>query len=1609
MKRFLPLSFAAKALLLLVLVIGWQQVFSQAARIDFKSEPTSAEVKVNDFQRTKIDFKFQGLNAVEVSTERGTFSELFLDLGYSIGELGTPKLPAEKHLIEIPFGAEVEVSVVRYSTTEYRLADFGIDNLLMPVQPSLRKDMEASQVPFEYKAESFSKNAFTENPIAEIEVLGVMRGMRIARLTVAPVQYNPAQGTIKVHNDIELEIRYTGADIALTNHVKASTFSPYFDVVYGKMLNPLGLKNVYDDHPDLTKNPVKMVVVSNRMFEETLQPYLEWKTQQGFFLTVGYTDEIGTTATAIKNFIHAQYNAATPDDPAPTFIVLVGDPATMPASAIGSSSNQVTDLYYASVDGDYFPEMYYGRLSARNVQELQNQLDKILYYEKYEFTDPSYLNDATLIAGQDGTWNPAVGQPTIKYGTANYFNAAHGFNTVWGYGVANDPNNPNNNSGYTGCYDDTRISVSLVNFTAHCSPTSWAGPYLTVADVHNMTNAGKYPLAIGNCCQSSMFSQPESIGEAWLRAANKGGVAYIGSAPNTYWFEDFYWSVGAFPISGNNNGYVPTFDQTTMGAYDAPFVSDYLSVAALKFVGNLAVTEVNVQGYPSHSSPLYYWQAYHTFGDPSTFIYLTEGEENQVTHMPIVPIGLDTYIVQALPGSYVAISKDGVLHGAAFVDETGEVEVPIEPILDGGDVRIVVTKHQFIPYIVDIPAAALEGPYVVLDSFIINDNSGNDNGEPDFGESFTLHITLKNVGADPGLSISATVTGTDPYFTATNSGPASFGDISAGETGNTATVDNAFAFSLASNVPDQYKATFVVNITDGEETWQSNLRLTANAPVLVIGGISIDDGGEGIPGVLDPGETANAVIQVSNTGHSDAPSIEALLTTSSPFITINGDATLPLGPLAAGTSTTATYSISADEETPLETAAILNLALEAGEYQAEKDLEVIIGYIPEYNMSNTNVTACIGRFYDTGGATGDYSNSENITMTFFPASEDATLMFVFSAFNTELNYDKLFIYDGANTSAPQFPGSPFMGTVSPGMIMATNEDGAITFNFTSDGSVVRPGWEAEFHCVDLSNPPDCASNPSPAVGEVVGLSPVTLSWSFVPGALQYDVYIGQNTLPTEPTTTVSTNSYGFTVQPHTNYVWMVVPKNDAGEAVGCPTWNFSTSDIATNLLMHAGTATTCNSLFYDSGGPNGSYQNSENYTLKVYPESPAGKVKISFLEFDVENNYDFLKIYNGTSATAPLLANLTGTSLPGNFVANNNDGALTFVFTSDGSITKPGWKAHLTCEYVGQEVTFAVTDETEQPIEGALLTIAQTETYTNSQGIAVVVLAGNNSYPWTISKAGYFPANGVAEVLEAPLSVDVELLKIPEYNVTFTVADTNGEPLEGASIEIAQTAITTDANGVAEIDLPSDTYAWTASMIGYVSETGVVSVEDDDTQVSVALTIIRYNVTFTVVNVEHAPIPNAEIILEGYGTQTTDAEGEATFTEVAPGNDMPYSVTHDNYFSYAGTLNVSLDHVQMEIEMVVDDTSVSELTEGLHLLVYPNPTRGQVNVRFNTHGKSAVVTLTNYQGQVISREMLNPVAGETRHLLNLNGFAQGIYYLKVEAGDSTRIEKIILQ
>ena len=745
-----------KLTLLLVLALSAMFALAQNGRIDLRHE-TKAEITKSEFTSLRAMFSYGSIESIEVSTERGTFSEIVIEGTYASGEIGTPELPASHQLLAVPFGATPRVNVISYSTTDYRLSDYGIGTLI-PHQPSIRKDQNLDEVEFVYNAAAYQTRSLATAPEATIEVQGTMRGIRVGSLVINPVSYNPASNTLRVFNDIEVEISFDGADRAETERMLLSTYSPYFDIVYKQMFNYRQILDVYDDHPDLMAYPVHMIVITPENYVSTLQPWLNWKIQKGFDVSVYTTAQTGSNYNAIRTYVQNLYNTGVSQGNTPTFLVLVGDTGQIPGTN-GSSTQKVTDLYYGTVDNDYFPDMFYSRMSAENTNQLTAIINKILQYEQYTMPDPTYLNNVTLIAGWDSYWTNYVGAPTINYATTYYYNTAHGFTEVHSHV---------NQSQYPGCYNSLSTGIGFVNYTAHGDNQMWYQPQLTNSGVNQLTNTNKYFLAMGNCCLSGNFGYGQPcFGEAMLRGENKAAYSYIGSCPNTYWYEDYYFGVGATSTFGST----PNINNTATGVYDGIWMDDtYNTVSSIVFLGNIAVCYAHAGNYQTSISPTYYWQAYHVLGDGSIMPYRVQPTPNSVNHASTIPSGATSFTVSAQAGSYVGISQNNVLKGAALVPASGTVNVPVSGI-GSGQVKIVVTKPQRQPYIQDISVGGGTQTYTInVSANPTNGGTVTGGGTYNQGQSCTVTASANSGFTFTNWTENGSVVSTQPSYTFTVTG-----------------------------------------------------------------------------------------------------------------------------------------------------------------------------------------------------------------------------------------------------------------------------------------------------------------------------------------------------------------------------------------------------------------------------------------------------------------------------------------------------------------------------------------------------------------------------------------------------------------------------------------------------------------------------------------------------------------------------------------------------------------------------------------------------------------------------------------------------------------------
>lgn len=985
----------------------------QAESIQVRGDlETGLKVTENSYTLLKLTSTLAELEFNSVKTREGYFTMLTANAyGHSMN-FGEPMLPVLKRLIEIPVNATFEVQILSMAYTEISLADYGIFDFIIPAQPPLSKSIDNPEdVEFVFNQAFYAVNSYTQSNPVQVFTLGTLRGVNMARVEIAPVLYNPVENKIRVFSEIEVQINFKGGDVGATIQEKAAKHSHYYKPLHNQLINfkPLEGKE------QITEVPATYIIVSDPMFESALQPFIEWKIEKGFRVVEAYTNNpaVGNTNASIKNYLLNFYNTPPLGYNPQSFVLIVGDVAQIPAySGSATVSYHHSDLYYFTYDGagDIYPDCYYGRFSANNLAELQPQIDKTLQYEKYLFPDPTFLDEVVMVAGADGTYGQLHGNGQINYGTNYYFNAAHGL-TSHTY-LQPEPGGGNYSQSIR---QDINNGVTYGNYTAHCSSFGWADPSFSISHISQLTNANKYPLLVGNCCSSVEF-QGTCFGEEIVRAANKGALGYIGGSNSTYWNEDFWWGVGFKTVSVN-----PVYSATSLGAYDRlfhdhgePLAEWYVTQGQVSPAGNLAVTQ------SGSNLNTYYWEIYHLMGDPSLMIYFSQPPQTIATYQGLIPLGSSNFTVNTVPYAYVAISKDGVLHGCAFSDATGLADITLfDPILIPGVADIVITGQNVKPFFGTVTVASPDGAYVLFNQLTINDATGNNNGLVDFGENILLNVTLENFGNQTASNVTATLSTTDPHITI-NDGTHTWPNIPAG---STMMQSQAFAFTVASLIPDQHMVSFDLAITDGTDTWNSTFYLTLHAPVLTIGSYIIDDSDGNGNGRLDPGETALIIIQNSNEGGSDALNAMATAISMSPLLTIN-NATYNLTTLASGETASAIFSVTVNAAAQPGEVVTIGYLLASAPYSQTQDISMTIGLMVEdfetgaFNNypwelgGNTpwtisSITPYEGIYSAKSGAI-DHNQTSTLSVTVDVSTQDQISFFY--KVSSENNYDFLRFY-----------------------------------------------------------------------------------------------------------------------------------------------------------------------------------------------------------------------------------------------------------------------------------------------------------------------------------------------------------------------------------------------------------------------------------------------------------------------------------------------------------------------------------------------------------------------------------------------------------------------
>jgi uncharacterized membrane protein len=253
-------------------------------------------------------------------------------------------------------------------------------------------------------------------------------------------------------------------------------------------------------------------------------------------------------------------------------------------------------------------------------------------------------------------------------------------------------------------------------------------------------------------------------------------------------------------------------------------------------------------------------------------------------------------------------------------------------------------------------------------------------------------------------------------------------------------------------------------------------------------------------------------------------------------------------------------------------------------------------------------------------------------------------------------------------------------------------------------------------------------------------------------------------------------------------------------------------------------------------------------------------------------------------------------------------------------------------------VVITVLDsDNSSPVQGAAVNINGSPYPTNERGQAVVSLQ-NGTYPYTVTKSGYYDGSSSVTVLDSDNS-SVISLKARLYNVIMTVKNPSKEPIKGATVEINATSYQTQDNGEVSLQLKNGTYPFTVvanGMDDYLGELEVVSA--DIPSFPVNMEYKKYDIVFTVQTDEGVAIENANIHINEKDYQTS--QGGLVTVRLSDGQ-YPYTVTKEGYVQTQGNVEVSgsnknvlaqLTPISYNITFVVKDNMVSpNLLQGVSI------------------------------------------------------------------------------
>ena len=891
-----------------------------------------------------------------VKNSEDGYTEFLIPECYNLGEEGTPLLPYyAAHLLLPPGHSLREIKVI---SVEYGLTYNNVDIRPAPGYFPISVGAPDGYKPVPDAAIYQSANNYPAG-ICSTGETHFLAGHSIGMFTICPLVYNPAASQVRHIRSISIEVvtETTGkarqAEKMLKNH-------PSQIRRISRIVDNISLLEKYTYTENKT-GEYDILFITHEDLEPYFEPYISFKTGTGYIVKTLTTGDIYSQYSGIdeqdkiRNCIIDYYDNhdifavilggdADKNNPSQNFVPHRGFYGT-----VDNDHDIPADMYYACLDGtwnddgdlrwgepgeeDLFAEVIVGRIAVDDSTEIAHFTHKLMMYQDQPVVDDI---EKALMIGESldsYTWG-GDSKDEVATGSANHGITTAGLSANFNIEYLYERDGWWNKTHVYSQFNNT--GINLLNHLGHSNTNYNMKMYTSDLTTTNFTNDGisrGYVIGYSQGCYNGAFDNRGTNFNSYGADCFAEKITTIETAQVACVANSRY---GLYS-PGNTNGPSQYFDREF---FDAIFGE------GLSMIGEAnSDSKEDLAAFIMGSNGLR-WCCYtlNVFGDPTLDIWTAAPAPIVAVYPAAVPLGTSgIYFQTDAPGARIGLMQNGELIGRGLADASGNLMVNLFAQLGNTDtISVSVIAHNRERLHGHIVVVA-EQPFVCYESHAVIDSiTGNGNGLPEYGETVKLSLEVTNMGQQDATDVTVFLTSADPYVLI-NDSVEYYGNIGPGQT---VMIGEGYEFSLGDDVPNGHEVMFTVR-AEGQETWISNFFLMACAPDFSSGILSINDSLHGNGNAyLDPGETADIHIVVTNSGNSPVSNISAEISVTDTLVSIiSGSAYADS--LDAGDSFVAVYTLSTHPLSQRGATFELTHSIEAGAYQAQQLYDVPNGIICE--------------------------------------------------------------------------------------------------------------------------------------------------------------------------------------------------------------------------------------------------------------------------------------------------------------------------------------------------------------------------------------------------------------------------------------------------------------------------------------------------------------------------------------------------------------------------------------------------------------------------------------------------------------------------------------